>query len=61
VVREYRENLSTIGKTVKIFTPSGAIEGTFEDLDMDLNVILRGDVIYVIPAFEVLHLEEYER
>ena len=61
VVREYRENLSTIGKTVKIFTPSGALEGTFEDLDMDLNVILRGDVIYVIPAFEVLHLEEYER
>jgi len=61
VIREYRKHLSTIGKTVKILTPGGFIEGTFEDINEDLNVILRGDMVYVVPASEILHLEEYER
>ncbi len=61
VIVEYKEHLSNIGKTVKVYTANGNIEGTFEDIDENLNVLLRGDMFYVIPAFEILHLEEYER
>lgn len=62
VLREYLNYLDTIGKFIRIYTPSAMYEGIFEELTENLEVILRGDVINLIPAGEVLHLEEnYER
>ncbi|MEO0139593.1 MAG: biotin--[acetyl-CoA-carboxylase] ligase [candidate division WOR-3 bacterium] len=62
VFKEYRNLLDTLGKYVRVYTPSDMYEGIFEDLTENLEVILRGEFINIIPAGEVFHLEEnYER
>ncbi len=62
VFGEYYNNLDTIGKNVKVFTGGGIVEGVFVDIGEDLNVILRGESLTVVYAWEIFHIEEnYER